>query len=98
MFKYLWKHSRIRFYILNALWNYKFWLFAEKMYQDTFFEIDTNEYEMDYTFKLIPKKKKIKRKRFVGYMYKGGVYLDNPGIQGIDQETWNAWRRKGLLK
>jgi hypothetical protein len=52
---------------------------------------------MDYTFKLIPKKKKVHRKRFIGYMYKNGIYIDNPGIQGIDQETWNAWKRKKLL-
>jgi len=52
---------------------------------------------MDYTFKLIPKKKKVHRKRFIGYMYKNNIYIDNPGIQGIDQETWNAWKRKKLL-
>jgi hypothetical protein len=68
------------------------------MYQETYFETNTNEYEMDITFKLNPKRKKIKRKRFLGYMYKGGLYLDNPGIQGIDQETWTAWGKKGLLK
>jgi hypothetical protein len=52
---------------------------------------------MDYTFKLVPKKKKINRKRFAGYMYKNNIYIDNPGIQGIDQDTWSAWRRKKLL-
>ena len=98
MFKKVWKYSRIRFYILNTFWNYKFWLFAKKMYQDSYFEIDTNEYEMDITFKLMPKKKKIKRKRFIGYMYKGGVYLDNPGLQGIDQDTKKEWIKKKLIK
>ena len=97
MFKNLWKHSKLRFYILNTLWNYKFWIFAKKIYKESSFEVDTNEYEMDAYFKLIPKKKKVQRKRFVGYMYKNAVYTDNPGIQGEDQETWNAWRKKGLL-
>ena len=98
MFKNLWKHSKVRFYIKNTMWNYKFWLFAKKMYKETYFEVETNDYDMDITFKLIAKKKKIKRKRFIGYMYDGGIYLDNPGIQGIDQETLKAWRKKGLLK
>ena len=97
MLKNLWRHSRVRFYILNTIWNYKFWIFAKKIYKKHYHTIETNEYDMDYTFKLIPKKKKIQRKRFIGYLYKGSIYIDNPGIQGIDQDTWNAWRRKKLL-
>ena len=97
MFKNIWKHSRLRFYILNTLWNYKLWIFATKIYKEDYYNIEVNEYDMDYTFKLIPKKKKVHRKRFIGYMYKNGIYIDNPGIQGIDQETWNAWKRKKLL-
>lgn len=97
MIKNFWKHSKLRFYILNTLWNYKFWLFAKKIYKDHVYEVDTNSYEMDPYFNLKPKKKVIRSKRFVGYMYKNGIYLDNPGIQGVDQETWNAWRKKGLL-
>lgn len=97
MLKNLWKHSRVRFYILNTAWNYKFWIFAKKIYKEQYHTIETNEYDMDYTFKLIPKKKKIQRKRFIGYLYKDSIYIDNPGIQGIDQDTWNAWKRKKLL-
>ena len=97
MFKRFWKYSKLRFYILNALWNYKFWLFAKKMYKNDSYVIDINEYDMDYTFKLIPKKKKVNRKRFIGYMYKNGIYIDNPGIQGVDQDTLNVWKRKKLF-
>lgn len=97
MFKNLWKHSKLRFYILNTLWNYKFWIFAKKIYKESFFDVTTNEYDMDTYFHLIPKKKRINRKRFIGYLYKNGVYVDNPGIQDVDQETWNVWRKKGLL-
>jgi hypothetical protein len=97
MFKNIWKHSRLRFYILNTLWNYKFWIFATKIYKEDYHTIEVNEYDMDYTFNLIPKKKKIHRKRFIGYMYKNNIYIDNPGMQGINQETWNAWKRKKLL-
>jgi hypothetical protein len=97
MFKKSWKYSRLRFYILNTFWNYKFWIFAKKLYKEDQHIVEVNEYDMDYTFKLVPKKKKINRKRFVGYMYKNNIYIDNPGIQGIDQDTWNVWRRKKLL-
>jgi len=97
MFRNTWRHSRIRFYILNTLWNYKFWIFAKKIYKKDQHILDVTEYDMDYTFKLVPKKKKINRKRFIGYMYKNNIYIDNPGIQGIDQDTWNAWRRKKLI-
>lgn len=97
MFKNLWKHSRVRFYIKNTIWNCGFWIFATKIYKDQYFNVNINEYDMDYTFKLIPKKKKIYSRRFIGYMYKNNIYLDNPGIQDIDQETWNAWRRKKII-
>ena len=97
MFKNIWKHSRLRFYILNTLWNYKFWLFAQKIYKQDQHIVEVHDYDMDDTFKLVPKKKKVNRKRFAGYMYKNNIYIDNPGIQGIDQDTWNAWRRKKLL-
>ncbi len=98
MFRNIWKYSKIRFYILNTIWNYRFWLFAKKMYQETYFDVVTNEYEMDITFKLIPKKKKVKRRRFVGYLFNGAIYLDNPGVQGVDKDTMTAWMKKGLIK
>ena len=97
MLKTWWKYSKLRFYILNTLWNYKFWLFAQKIYKQDQHIVEVNDYDMDYTFKLVPKKKKVNRKRFAGYMYKNNIYIDNPGIQGIDQDTWNVWRRKKLL-
>lgn len=97
MFKNLWKYSRLRFYILNTKWNYGFWLFAQKIYKENHFVVDINEYDMDYTFKLIPKKKKIHNRRFIGYMYKNNLYLDNPGIQGIDFDTLKVWKKKKLI-
>ena len=49
----MWKHSKLRYYILNAIWN----------------------------------------------MFENGMYLDNPGLrQTVDKETWNAWKRKGLIR
>lgn len=98
MFKNLWKHSKLRFYILNTIWNYKFWLFSKKIYRDVNHRVQKiDEFEMDYTFKLKPTTKVITSRRFSGYIFENRIYHDNPGIQGIDSETWQVWRRKGLI-
>jgi hypothetical protein len=98
-----WRHSRLRFYILNALWNYKFWLFAEKIFKmhtyDVIDDRDLTLEDVDITGKINFKKKRVTKRRFVGYMYKGIMYLDNPGFKHtVDNETWNAWKSKGLVK
>lgn len=96
-FKNLWKHSRMRFYFLNGLWNYKFWLFSKKIYRNINHVVfDKENYEMD-TFTLRPIQKTISSRRFSGYLFQGKIYHDNPGLQGIDSETWKAWRNKGLI-
>lgn len=83
---------------MNTLWNYKFWLFSKKVFRDvTHIVKDDSEYEMDYTLKLIPKNKVITSKRFSGYLFKNRLYHDNPGIQNIDKETWQAWKKKELI-
>jgi len=96
-----WKHSKLRFYILNCIWNYKFWLFAEKIYRIHTYYIDDNNLSLDnvdITGKIIPRKKKIVKRRFVGYMYDGMMYLDNPGFRHrVDKETWDSWMKKGLF-
>jgi len=97
-----WKHSRLRFYILNAIWNYKFWLFAEKMYRTHTYDVKEDEFNLDnvdITGKMHFKTRKVAVKRFVGYKYENAMYLDNPGFRHtIDKATWNAWKRKGLIK
>ena len=98
LMNFFWKHSRLRFYILNTLWNYKFWLLAKKMYRTVTHSVaKTDDYSMDYTFKLKPAHKTLTSKRFSGYLFQGRIYHDNPGIQGIDPETWQAWKKKGLI-
>lgn len=98
----IWTHSSLRFYILNAIWNYKFWLFAEKMFKMHSYEIEDNELsfeDVDITGKISFKKKRVFKRRFVGYMYKGSMYLDNPGFSHtVDDKTWEAWKLKGLIK
>jgi hypothetical protein len=98
----MWKHSRLRFYILNSLWNYRFWLFSKKIFKNhTFFveDRDLKLEDVDITGKIRFNKKQISRRRFVGYMYKGMMYLDNPGFKHtVDKESWEAWKKKGLIK
>ena len=97
-----WKHSKLRFYILNAKWNYKFWLFAEKMYKTRTYDVNEEEFNLenvDITGKMHFNTRKVTVKRFVGYRYENAMYLDNPGFRHtIDKETWKAWKRKGLIK
>lgn len=85
-----WKYSTLRFYILNALWNYKFWLNAKKVYE----EVTYNE----KVGRLGEKESVVTKKRFKGYLYKGVIYLDNPGIPDIKRDEWESWKNKGLIK
>lgn len=98
----MWKHSRLRYYILNAIWNYKFWLFAEKIYKDYYYDIVDEKIsldDVDITGKINFNKKRVFKKRFVGYMYQNGMYLDNPGFKHtVDKDTWKVWKSKGLIK
>lgn len=98
----MWKYSRLRFYILNVIWNYKFWLFAEKMYKNHTYEVIDENISLenvDITGKILYRKKRVSHKRFIGYRYKGFIYLDNPGLKHtVDKDTWEAWKRKGLIR
>lgn len=94
----LWKHSRLRFYIQNSIWNYKFWFFATKIYRNFNYEVVDKGFHLDVVMKMSPKKKIVIKRRFVGYLYEGEVYQDNPGLQNIDEDTWKAWRKKGLIE
>ncbi len=98
----MWKHSRLRYYFLNAMWNYKFWLFAEKVYKNHSYLIQNEELnleDVDVTGKINVKTNKVTKKRFVGYKYDNMMYLDNPGFKHtVDKESWEAWKKKGLIK
>jgi hypothetical protein len=98
----MWKYSSLRYYLLNTIWNYKFWLFAEKMYKNHSYYVNEeglNLENVDITGKINFKKKIVVKKRFAGYKYKNGIYLDNPGLRHtVDKDTWEAWKSKGLIK
>lgn len=73
-------------------------LHAKKIYRtESRMVDDLDSISMDYTLKLKPNKKTITSKRFSGYLFRGQIYHDNPGIQGIDSETWLVWRKKKLI-
>ena len=83
-----WKYSTLRFYVLNAMWNYGFWIKSKKKYKEvTYFKRDF--------FKI--NKERVVKRRFEGYLYEGKIYLDNPGIQNIERDVWEAWKKRGLL-
>ena len=93
------------FYILNTLWNYKFWLYKNKICKEHIYEIvDENELldlnNVDITGKIVyNKKKRVSKRRFIGYLYKNRMYLDNPGIRHlVKKSTWEVWKKKGLIK
>lgn len=88
--KLWWRYSSLRFFILNASWNYRFWLNAKKQYEEKEYRpINENGF---YT----GEKKKIRK--FVGYLYNGETYLDNPGLPIKDRDVWEKWKKKGLIR
>lgn len=98
IFRNIWKHSRLRFYILNSVWNIKFWLSAEKLFKISNYVVEDENYEMADDLKIVTPKTNVSKKRFAGYMFKNNIYLDNPGLKIDDRETWKSWKKKGLIK
>ena len=78
-----WYYSDIRFYFLNLIWNYKFWLFSKKVYDNKTFTVNNEEKKL---------------KKFAGYLYKNKIYLDNPGFPIRDRDLWKVWKKKGFIK
>lgn len=97
----LWKYSRLRFYLMNLVWNYKFWLHAKPVYKDFHYtvekDMDLDQTLSDPVMRIQVKTEKKVQKRFIGFHYKGQIFMDNPGIQGVDSKTWDAWIKKGLI-
>lgn len=83
-----WRYSTLRFYVLNATWNYRFWILCRKKYKDvTYFKKDFFRNNSE----------EVTKRRFEGYSYKGKMYLDNPGIIDIEKDVWEKWKKKGLI-
>lgn len=92
------KNSKLNFYIKNLTWNISFWSKSKKEYMNIHYSKDTTDYTLNEFMKPIYKKKQEIRKRFVGYRFKGKIYLDNPGMEIKDRDQWNSWRKKKLIK
>lgn len=91
MIKKWWKYSTLRFYVLNAVHNYGFWLNSKKTFE-------TIEYLKPASMSFRNKKyDKIIKKRFVGYYYKNKLYLDNPGLSITDRDVWEEWKKRKLI-
>ncbi len=91
MLKKWWKYSTVRFYVLNTIHNYDFWLNSQKIFE-------TKEYLKPATMSFRNNKyDKIVKKRFVGYKYKNKIYLDNPGLSIVERDVWEEWKTRGLI-
>ena len=65
-------------------------------YEEEFLDLEKSLNKVDPRMKV--EKKVATQNRFKGYMYKGGVYLDNPGVQAsVDKETRALWRSRGWI-
>ena len=84
-----WKYSSLRFYVLNTLHNYDFWLNSKKVFTTIEFPKPTSFRNQVY--------QKETRKRFVGYNYKGKIYLDNRGLSINERDVWESWKSKKLI-
>ena len=83
-----WKYSSLRFYFLNAVWNYGFWIKGKKKYKEVSY------YKRDF---FRNNTSQVTKRKFEGYLYNGKTYLDNPGIQVSDRDVWEAWKKRGLI-
>lgn len=92
-----WKFSKLRFWYENIIWNLKFWFLCKPTYKEITIPIETNEY-VDKLYTMKPKIKYIKKRRFEGYLYKGKIFLDNPGVQEIEEEVFEYWISQNWIK
>lgn len=77
--------SKIKFYIKNCIWNYKFWFFCKRKYV---------EYSFIKKNPINGKREKIVKKRFQGYEYKGKIYQDNPGMPIKTKYEWERVKKR----
>lgn len=88
LIKKWWKFSSFRFYVLNAKWNYTFWLQCSLEYKIFEYYHFPSQREEPV---------KINKKRFLGYKFNGQIYLTNPGLPIKERDVWECWHKKGLI-
>ena len=77
--------KKIKFYIKNSIWNYKFWLLWKRKFV---------EYSFIKKNRINGKREKVIKKRFQGYEYKGKIYQDNPGMPLSTKYEWDIVKKK----
>lgn len=92
-----WIKSKIRAYILNAKWNYSFWLHAKRVYKNFNYKRKVDNYYGDDYNLMSKNEEMVSKKRFAGYLYKGNIYLDNPGRPILNREEWKNLNEKNML-
>ncbi len=90
--------TRLGFYYLNLKWNASFWLKSKKMYKNIILTRKTGDFSIDEVGRMNYIKINESKRRFVGYSYKGNIYLDNPGFKIKDRDLWVCWKSKNLIK
>ncbi len=76
--------KKIKFYIKNAIWNYWFWLNCKRKFV---------EYSFIKKNPINGKREKVVKRRFLGYEYKGKIYIDNPGIPIKNNNEWRIIKK-----
>ena len=99
----LWKNSILRFYWLNARWNIGYWMNAKPCYEECRYTYKDDELDLDknldnLNIQMQFDQKAAVYKKFKGYVFRGGIHLDNPGAQyAVDSETRAHWLKKGWI-
>lgn len=92
-----WLNSNLRAYVLNAKWNYSFWLNAKRVYKNVSYKKKIDNYYGDDYYLMNQNEQFISKKRFAGYLYKGNIYLDNPGRPILSRQEWENLNKKNMI-
>lgn len=95
--KNIWLTSKIRHYYLNAKWNLSFWLNAKRVYKTISYKKKSDDYYGDDYYNLRQNEEYVTKRRFAGYLYKGAIYLDNPGREISNRQDWENLKKKNMI-
>ena len=85
------------------MWNIGFWMNAKPCYEERTYTQSEESIDFDRNFDELKSGKlhfeldahTSSYKRFKGYLYRGGIYWDNPGVQcSVDSDTREHWFNK----
>lgn len=91
------------FFVMNAYWNYMFFLNARAVYTDRRFAKQSESIDLEKNLDMINDKMRFDKtftsvKRFIGYQFNGSFYLDNPGAQAfVERKIAEIWRKNNWI-